>query len=266
MIQQGNWGNYRGTINVNNQLGTLHDIIKQYLPHEEIKCEPFSLTYNSDLQIYQCNTAIPLDLAKEVRQFINKVKIDLTIPHLNDTNNKPLDNALNFNSISLLYQENPNDWNWVNYGTYDQSSIFRLTPSHMDAFFNSPIKRLIDLIEAKWLKTQIPNIEMLLLKKITWVIQLVPPGYIIDWHTDAASQRKISFIYYLTDDNWNIEKDGGALQIEKNGQITKLTPLFNTMLMWPMVDNIGPNHSVDKVLADITKPRISLVGFYYGDN
>ena len=114
-------------------------------------------------------------------------------------------------------------------------------------------------MEAKWAKTVIPEINMLSLHKITWVIQLIPSGYNIGWHNDKCAGRIISFLYYLTDDDWN-RTDGGALQIKKYDKITNINPTFNSLLMWPMKNNEGPLHAVEKVTS--AKLRISLVGFY----
>ena len=262
MIDTGQFSNFSKSIKVDNQLGTLHDAIQKYLPYEEIRCEPFNIQYDNELEIYKCENAIPIDLATEVRTFINNIKFDLSKPHLNDTDNFPqfsvLNEAISVKPISLSYSETPSDWTWENYATWGEQSIWRLLPKNLNAFVNSPIKRLIDLVETKWATTVIPEIDMLLLRKITWVIQLIPSGYNIGWHNDKCVGRIISFIYYLTD-NWD-RVDGGALQIKKDNKITNINPTFNSLLMWHMKNNEGPLHAVEKVTS--SKLRVSLVGFY----
>jgi hypothetical protein len=49
--------------------------------------------------------------------------------------------------------------------------------------------------------------------KVTWVLQRIEQGHYIDWHNDEAKGRLISFIYYLTPDDWNYKVDGGPLKI-----------------------------------------------------
>lgn len=93
------------------------------------------------------------------------------------------------------------------------------------------------------------------------VIQLIPPGHCISSHTDYADGRKVSFIYYLTDD-WNISKDGGCLILEdaKNGDYI-FGPHFNVLESWSIMDSKGPSHRVSTVSAPIDKPRMAFVGF-----
>jgi len=262
MIDTGKFGDFSKSIKVDNQLATIHYAIKKYLPFEEIRCDPFNIKYDDELGIYKCDNAIPINLATDVRTFINNIKLDLSTPHLNDTYNYPqysvLVDAISACPISLSYSETPTDWTWENYASWGDQSIWRLLPKNLNAFVNSPIKRLIDLVEAKWAKTVIPEINMLSLQKITWVIQLIPEGYNIGWHNDKCAGRIISFLYYLTED-WD-STDGGALQINKDNKITNINPTFNTMLAWQMKNNEGPLHRVEKVTS--TKLRISLVGFY----
>lgn len=262
MINKGISGKYHGRIDVNNQLAIVHDKLKSVIPYTEIKCDPFNFEYDAKLKIYKCENAIPLDLAMEVREFIAGVPLDLSAPHLNDTDNKPLDNIIYdiCTTISLSCNSLQSDWKWENYASWNNQSIWRLVPLTLNNFANSPIRKLIDLIEAKWLKT---DMNILSLKKTTWVIQLIYPGHGIGRHSDHCSNRQISFLYYLTPDNWSIEKDGGQLEIWLDGKIVSVCPLFNSMIMWPMILDGGPMHSVAEVKAPISRPRIALVGFYY---
>jgi Rps23 Pro-64 3,4-dihydroxylase Tpa1-like proline 4-hydroxylase len=69
--------------------------------------------------------------------------------------------------------------------------------------------------------------------------------------------RKIAFLYYLTPNNWDYEKDGGGLVVQRKDseELFTIQPAFNRLVMWTMV-----NHAVEKVRRG--KGRVALVGFY----
>lgn len=46
--------------------------------------------------------------------------------------------------------------------------LWRLAPTTLASFVNFPIKRIIDIFEAKWNATQMSNLDMKLLNKSTW--------------------------------------------------------------------------------------------------
>lgn len=79
------------------------------------------------------------------------------------------------------------------------------------------------------------------------------------WHNDTFGNRKISFIYYLTPDDWS-EDDGGYLHVKNDIRIIKIKPYFNSLIFWDMWEKKCPEHAVESVDSD--KPRFCLVGFF----
>lgn len=104
-------------------------------------------------------------------------------------------------------------------------------------------------------------------------------------HDDVIGTRAVSFVLYLTEEDWT-EKDGGALElydvvsVESDGKAdvsskrdettgtpglrpTKsILPLFNTMVVF----GVSPGrsyHAVQEVFTD-RSPRISIQGWYHG--
>ena len=128
---------------------------------------------------------------------------------------------------------------------FSENSIWRLTPITLNGFINSPIASLITAFESKFYLTQIPGMDIKSLHKMTWVMQLIPPNHCIGPHKDFVKGRKISFIYYLTDDDWDTNKDGGGLIVNtEENQPRIFEPNFNTLIARPMINNEGPLHYV----------------------
>lgn len=113
------------------------------------------------------------------------------------------------------------------------------------------------------------------------VVQL-PPGTLID-HTDCAANchapgchllchddvigtRKVSFIIYLTEDNWKRE-EGGCLELYESEDSQKsvprvfpsktILPTFNTMAFFQVQPGVS-FHSVQEVYGE--RPRLSIQG------
>lgn len=255
----------RAWADVDSDLSMISTEVNRFVVTEPIPSMPFPFIHNKQFDIYICDNAIPIQLAREVREFVHSIEIDLTSAHLNDTDNLPprkvLLEARDSVDMTVSTESSPqlsNEWKWQNYASweYNRTAFWRLYPTTLNAFVYSPIKRLIDLIEAKLQLTSIPDIDIPSLRRLTWVIQVVLPDHGIGAHTDFGNGRKLSFLYYLTDDDWNIATDGGEL-ITGDQQLYKICPKFNMLIAWPMVNGNGPLHSVATVLAPISRPRIS---------
>jgi len=94
-------------------------------------------------------------------------------------------------------------------------------------------------------------------------------------HDDVIGTRKISYIIYLTDDDWSA-KEGGALELydrisdrTSSGSISSvpsaipsatLLPFFNNMAFFKVEPGVS-FHAVQEVLGD--RPRLSLQGWYH---
>lgn len=265
---------------VDNQLGHIHSIVKRYLDVKDIEPLNFESCDKDFSHIFISNDVIPKELAERARNFAQQIPFDANVKNLNDDDNKPRDtifgsfdissNLLSYlkEATTKLEESKPNQWVWEKY----IPDIYRATPLSLSAFFNSPIFELIDVLEAKW-KQHLFSHGGPLLKKTTWVLQRVPQGHGIAIHDDGADHRQISFVYYLTPDDWS-EEDGGQLYIQheltnntdnsitltKDG--TYINPTFNSMVSWNMPENKSPLHAVTEVKADNSRPRISLVGFW----
>lgn len=254
---------------VDNQIGNLHGKLRRII-RGGFDLEPFD-EYHTTILI--SNNTIPTELAKKVRDFINNIPFDNEIKILNDTDNQPKDfvnkSFDDINEIKLAYEKkkfDPTEWAWEKYN----ADFWRALPLTCEAFFGSPIIELFDLLEEKWYRTKIPNFDISNYAKVTWVIQRIQKGHGIGLHTDDNPWRKLAFVYYLTADDWDYEKDGGELCICGNNYDEKLNSLeyisinpgFNSMVVWDMVNQKSPLHFVNHVKADDDKPRIALVGFF----
>jgi Rps23 Pro-64 3,4-dihydroxylase Tpa1-like proline 4-hydroxylase len=89
---------------------------------------------------------------------------------------------------------------------------------------------------------------------------MIPQNYGIGRHSDACAGRKISFIYYLTSDDWYQDVDGGGLAAHVGRDCVKLNPTFNRLVAWEMFNSHGPDHYVNTVYT--SKKRLALVGFF----
>ena len=169
-----------------------------------------------------------------------------------------MDNAITAYNNKI---NDPKQWRWEKY----HDDFWRALPLTAEAFYGSPIIKLFDILEEKWYATKINNFDIKKYRKACWVIQRIEKGHGIDLHYDDNPLRKLAFVYYLTSDNWNDEKDGGELCVydkEENFYIP-INPQFNTMIAWEMINYHGPLHTVNTVKSD-SGSRISLVGFFIG--
>lgn len=249
--------------NVNNQLGYIHSIFKDYLSvKKDIDSLQFELR-NEKPNIYISHNVLPIELARKAREFAQQIPFDNVN---NDDIYIPKDNIFEESCGSFLRKCKessdtvvPKQWIWERY----HKEFYRATPLDLSVFINSPIFELIDLLESKWKKHlfELYGINMAL-KKNVWVLQRTPKGFCISSHDDGWKDRNIAFVYYLTPDDWSIE-DGGQLHVEiKPNESISINPTFNSMVLWDMIDCKSPLHWVDKVEADDSRPRIALVGFW----
>lgn len=104
------------------------------------------------------------------------------------------------------------------------------------------------------------------------------PGCHLLCHDDVIGTRKISYIIYLTEntpDEWNIIRDGGALELygpqldtraDKGDTesipipVARAAPTFNSMAFF-VVEPGKSFHAVQEVIGD--RPRLSLQGWYH---
>lgn len=211
---------------------------------------------------YYIDDAVDTELAKAAREFAMNIPFDNKTLPLNDTDNQAQDNLCKALSVDKVLTEgttNSFDWKWEN---YLNKSIWRGCPKTYDAYYCSPICRLMITVLESWTKllailyTDTSNLYF-----GCWVLQRNGKGNSIDWHTDDCPGRRLAFLYYLTPDDWT-DSDGGYLLVQKENTI-RVHPTFNKLIFWTM-DNThtSPPHSVEKVLTD-TKARIALVGFFY---
>lgn len=88
-------------------------------------------------------------------------------------------------------------------------------------------------------------------------------------HDDTIGTRKISYIIYLTDEEWEKE-DGGALLMYSivgdhvsSRPSREILPLFNSMCMFEVVPGLS-YHSVQEVFS--AKTRISIQGWFHAQD
>lgn len=258
------WPKYRSTIDVNNQLATISNAIEKLRPNPIKDATPFDFKkYGND--IYVADNCVPIELAERVRDFLQDIYCDPRTKPLNDEDNQPkcnvFDDVNDMTQLKLAFENPISDsklWTYENYCTYPLNSIWRILPLTLNAFIGSPIIELINTIEAKWLATKFANWNTLY--KSCWVLQMIPQNYGIGRHSDACAGRKISFIYYLTSDDWYQDVDGGGLAAHVGRDCVKLNPTFNRLVAWEMFNSHGPDHYVNTVYT--SKKRLALVGFF----
>lgn len=134
----------------------------------------------------------------------------------------------NINPVSVK------EWEWEHY----HWDFWRAIPITPEAFAGSPVLTLISVLEKQWYNTDMTDIwsnkhTLKGLHKATWVIQRITKGKCINWHVDTFGDRKISFIYYLTPDDWS-EEDGGYLRVKGDEDIIMIKPHFNSLVFWDM--------------------------------
>ena len=260
---------------VDNQLGLIHNNLK--LVSGPIKFVPYDS--NKYKNVFIATDVINYELADNVRSFLQKIPFDKnTIPRLNDTDVQPKTTVVTESRDPIKITEavddpvnDPNCWTWEYYIT---NGAYRAVPLSLKSFVGSPIKKLIDQLESKWLATNF--FGMAIQRKVTWVLQMMIDGFCMGPHTDEFSSRKIAFIYYLTEDNW--PKNNGELVVYGEPEIyldpisrsysidnwrwwnhIRIDPTFNTMVAWKLGDGTSPIHHVNRVTD---KKRFALVGFF----
>ena len=249
---------------VDNQLGLLFDCLNNRvnLP----KPETTALTFERHPKIPDVLISydvIPYDLAKRCLDFIKSVPFDSNAKLINDDNNLPRNicyyypRKLICNEYNCRY-ESPNEFTWEYYKLH----MYRLVPITLRAFYGSPLIELINILLYRWwLSTEI-NVKNLIYGTI--VIQKMGLGGSIPVHNDEWRGRRVAFIYYLTDEDWN-DEDGGYLGVadwpENNTQkYIQIPPKFNTMVSWKMQEFKSPLHWVSEIKSN--KARYALVGFW----
>ncbi len=245
---------------VDNQLGSIY----QYLQYKFI---PIISPEKLSDDIGMVPNFVQHNVASDVRSFITSIPYDPYTKRLNDTDNQPRDSIVKsllgykcleykipetYQNKLCLESENSSNWDWEHY----KFGIWRAVPLY--AFINSPIYDLINIILWK-IHISILNTVSRGLSVGTVVLQKVPKGTHISWHVDNCGTRKLSFIYYLTPDDWSKE-DGGELIIKKDdGDLDIIPPKFNQLVYWWINDRHIP-HKVNTVNSD--KNRFALVGFF----
>ena len=153
----------------------------------------------------------------------------------------------------------PTHWIWERFS----HDIWRAAPLTAEDFYNSPIYGLVETLQWLWWNW-LPDKSMY---STCWVLQRIPTGRTIGKHTDDNGERRLAFVYYLTDDDW-AEEDGGILHAEVKSKVYKFIPKFNSIVGWRIkipTDQSAPDaipHWVNPVLAPNDKPRLALVGFW----
>lgn len=262
------------TVQVNNHLGYLHNkftlgwipsTFSSTFPLSQIQMYLSELPYHDLLpNIRIVKNAVPQHLADELRNFVSNVPLNVNRKLLNDTDNKPLDSAY-FTDQRIILQTyekricDPSKWIWEHYN----HGIWRLSPPDLAHFLGSPIPGFFTFLENMLLDTIRHNMGYSNLQKGTWVIQRVAKGESIDIHSDENGSRKISFVYYLTADNWTEEDGGGLFVLDVKEKIfRRINPDFNSLVMWEVNSDPSGLHYVEEVKASNEKPRIALVGFF----
>jgi len=268
---------------VDNQLGNLYDLCKLKIPlyeklNNNINEKPAGFVFhpfdNKNPNILVSNNVINRKLARKVRHFINSITFDNTQKEVNGTDNQQKDKVSKFlfsfpdtiktikfkNDDEDIKNENvKNEWIWEKYS----HEFWRLLPTSLQAFLESPIIELIKILEKKWYSTKIPNFDITKYQKATWVIQRIEEGNGIGFHSDTFGTRKLAFVYYLTPTDWDYKIDGGELCVCKNNiyyHFISVNPVFNSMIVWNM-EVESPSHFVNSVKSN-KQARIALVGFF----
>lgn len=282
---------YRSRIDIDNQLGSLHNMamminnVKEDIKKEDkIEYEIISI---DNAEIMYGYNVIEEELARRVRNFVQKItqcdKIKLS------ETNAPQDSVYNLLQLmtdsnmlrlslqvssddpvikrmlgsnksltDIAYNNSINGWMWEIYMKHLESRncIMRLKPKTLNAFINSPIYELITVLEKKLYST---FDELKNMKKVCWVIQKIEKGYGIGQHVDYG--RRYAFAYYLTPDN--VDEMMGELIVEDDEIECIFPPVFNSIVMWKNEEDKMPLHRVNQVNEYYKGgERIALVGFF----
>lgn len=266
MQQYQGYQNYQISGIVDNQIGQLHNKLRNVITLKSgFELKPYDSIHQN---VFTVENAIPLELSRRARDFLNNIPFDNTIKKLDDETNPPKDTIHKlFNDANKIRESynnkksNPLEWTWERY----HDDFWRALPLSGEAFCGSPLIELIDVLEEKWYATKMPNFNINKYRKATWVIQRIEKGHGIGLHNDENQWRRLAFVYYLTSDYWDYQQDGGELCVCYNNDpenYVKINPAFNTMIAWDMVNQKSPLHFVEKVKAENNKARIALVGFF----
>jgi len=116
-----------------------------------------------------------------------------------------------------------------------------------------------------------------LIDKIDSACNCHAPGCHLLCHDDVIGTRKISYIIYLTEEDWDGPKEGGALELygpqnddgDKSSEessestpipVSRAWPIFNSMAFFEVLPGRS-FHAVQEVTGD--RPRLSLQGWYH---
>ncbi|CAH6419641.1 2OG-Fe(II) oxygenase superfamily protein [uncultured virus] len=265
---------YAYRIDVDNHLGSLYiRLSHKFVPEISVPL------LNMSNKIHICSDFIHVKAAKYFRSFVQLIPFDINIPRLNDTDNQPRSAVYkdicegNGKDVIVKYQRtvyeqteeimktDAQQWIWENY----RPGIWRVVPLSTESFINSPVYDLLNIILWK-IHTMITNQFGEQLYVGTVVLQRSPRDSFIGRHTDNCGSRRISFIYYLTPDDWS-EEDGGELILEEKETERKIIPRFNQLVMWKLgtsqtSDSELIYHRVNPVKSTDDRPRLALVGFF----
>eukprot|EP00536_Pseudo-nitzschia_multiseries_P003813 jgi/Psemu1/318257/estExt_fgenesh1_pm.C_600005 len=140
------------------------------------------------------------------------------------------------------------------------------------------IARLRDLLYSKEWRSLVESWaglpEGTLTDKIDCACNCHAPGCHLLCHDDVIGTRKISYIIYLTEENWDGPTEGGALELygpqtENNNDnsnssspvpVGRAWPIFNSMAFFEVLPGRS-FHAVQEVTGD--RPRLSLQGWYH---
>jgi len=199
-----------------------------------------------DERVKMLDGAVPLELAMKCRALAHSVSAS-SIKPMDNIDNKPTRNIFNNYDRYIAPSDTPK-WMWREY--YEGTS--RLFPRDLATLRSSPLAELIFYIDERFRAMFGQTIEPEL-----WAVQFMAKDSYNGWHFDEMGTRKIAFLYYLTPNNWDYEKDGGGLVVQRKDseELFTIQPAFNRLVMWTMV-----NHAVEKVRRG--KGRVALVGFY----
>lgn len=219
--------------------------------------------------IMTISNSIPNILDLQIKDFCkNGIKI-----HYNDDGNikiTEIKNPKDGQASSTFCKVHKSEWMWNIY----KPGILRGSPRSLISFVISPIYDLVltlvlyiyKVLLYSHIKDEIPKLHM-----ETIVLQKSLKGEKIDWHYDDyvtnTGFRRVSFIYYLTNDNW-CEDDGGLFVTRNNRYI----PKFNNLIMWINPNPTGETcdslktlrkipHKTTKLKTD--KDRLAIVGFLW---
>lgn len=250
--------NHRFGYSDDNNFGLLYSIYRYLHPHNiSIGSIPLTL-HLPDQGVYRATKLLPLDLAQGARSFLEAITFDNTLPVIDQKTIFPrygVWQALHDPfKITSTKTNDPKGWLWEHYSSH----VWRICPKSVDDFIGSVLLRVAIQIKSLWSNTSFGNTSINV-DKMYLVYQLKDKGYHCPKHNDQHPNRLISFIYYLTLDDWDYTIDGCELGIFKCDEYTPLNPTFNTMYAWNMTNGTSPDYFVNYVNH---RPRLTIMGFF----